>query len=65
MEMKYKKPKSKSGKFTVHLPTDIDDDISLICRIKDIPITKYVYETLKKTASEDFAKLKEAVKQYE
>ena len=57
MEMKYKKTKSKSGKFTVHLPTDIVDDISLICRIKDIPITKYVYETLKKNSSRRFCKI--------
>lgn len=65
LRVKYKKPESKSGKFTVHLPPDIVDDISVICRIKDITITQYVNDTLKKSLVTDFAKLKEASQKYE
>lgn len=59
MRVKYKKPESKSGMFTVHLPADIVSDISVICRIKDIPITRYVNDTLKKALETDFTKLRE------
>ena len=65
MKRKYKKPKIKSGKFTVHLPSDIVDDISVICRIKDITITQYVNDTLKKALTTDFTKLKEVSQRYE
>ena len=65
MRVKYKKPESISGKFTVHLPAEIVSDISVICRIKDIPITRYVNDTLKKALETDFRKLKEATQRYE
>ena len=60
MRVRYKKPASKSGRLTVHLPADIVSDISVICRIKDIPITRYVNDTLRKALETDLTKLREA-----
>ena len=65
LRVKYKKPASKSGRLTVHLPADIVSDISVICRIKDIPMTRYVNDTLKNALIADFRKLKEAAQRYE
>ena len=65
MRVRYKKPESQNGKFTVHIPEDIVEDIAVICRIKDIPITRYVNDTLRKALETDFAKLKEAAQRYE